>query len=385
MRAFMSNWQRALAGALLATSFGLSSCGGSGATGIITTFAGTGKFGGTGDGGIATSAELGQVVCVNFDAAGDLYTTDVILSVVRRISQGTNLITTAAGRGLDGFAGDGGPAISAYLYGPTGCVVDNAGNLYFSDIANNQIRKVNASTGIITGFIGNAVPNQTSGGTFSGDGGPAASAGINHTNEIILDKAGNFYFSDTGNSRIRRVDAVSGVVTTVAGTGLYGYSGDGGVATSAEIAQPRGLAFDAAGNLYFADYGDSVVRKIDAGTGIISTVAGVYTPGNIFGFSGDGGPATAAQLGGPVGIAIDAAGDLYIADAGNERIRKVTAAIGIMSTVVGNGNPAYAGDGGLAINASLHNPEGLAIGPDGNSLYIADYFNYVIRKVTPLP
>jgi sugar lactone lactonase YvrE len=220
-------------------------------------------------------------------------------------------ITTFAGNGTQGFSGDGGPATSAGLSYPGGVAVDAAGNLYIADTSNHRVRKVSTS-GTITTVAGNGTFG------FSGDDGPATNATLSYPTEVAVDAVGNLYIADTGNLRVRKVSA-SGTITTVAGNGIYGFSGDGGPATNASLVIPRGVAVDAVGNLYIADYGNSRVRKVSS-WGTITTVAGNGSPG----FSGDGGPATSAALGYPRGVAVDAAGNLYIADTDNNRVRKVS-------------------------------------------------------------
>ena len=216
--------------------------------------------------------------------------------------------------------------------------VDASGNLYIADTGNNRIRKVSA-TGIITTVAGNGSAG------YSGDGGPATSAQLDGPEGVAVDGSGNLYIADTCNNRIRKVSA-TGIITTVAGNGSAGYSGDGGPATSAQLSLPAGVAVDGSGNLYIADSGNNRIRKVSA-TGIITTVAGNGSPG----YSGDGGPATSAQLNQPAGVAVDASGNLYIADSSNNRIRKVSAT-GIITTVAGNGFDGYSGDGGPATSAA---------------------------------
>jgi len=236
------------------------------------------------------------------DAAGNLYIADSGNNRVRKVSNG--VITTVAGNGVLGFSGDNGPAISANLGLPSGLVLDPDGSLYIADGGNGRIRKV--SNGVITTVAGNGI-----GYGLNGDNGPALSANLNGPSGLALDSAGNLYIADSGNSSIRKVS--NGLITTVAGQGRYGFGGDDGPATSAYLTAPTGLAVDSADNLYIAD--DSRVRKISHG--MITTVAGNGT----LGFSGDDGPATNAELESPAGIAVDAAGNVYVADPYNSRIR----------------------------------------------------------------
>lgn len=210
-------------------------------------------------------------------------------------------IYTYAGDGVPGYSGDGGPATSAGLFQPSDAALDAAGNIYIADTYNNRIRKVEAATGMIATIAGNGTQG------YSGDGGPATSAEFCLPSGIVLDAAGNLYIADWCNNRIRKVDALTGIITTFAGGGV---GGDGGPATNAGIEAPFSPALDSSGNLYFGDLGNDRVRKVDAATGIITTVAG----DGIFSYSGDGGPATSAELYFPYGVALDAAGNLYIAD-----------------------------------------------------------------------
>src|SRR5437773_2057330 len=341
------------------------------ATGIITTVAGNGVFGFAGDGGAATDASLGVPVGVAVDAGGDLYIADYSNHRIRKVSAATGIITTVAGNGINTFAGDGGAATSASLNSPSGVALDASGNLYIADYFNNRIRKVDAASGIITTVAGNGSP------AFAGDDGAATSASLNGPVAVALDASGNLYVADQGNHRIRKVAAATGIITTVAGNGINTFAGDGGAATNASLNYPASVALDASGNLYIADPNNNRIRKVAAATGIITTVAGGGSS------LGDGGAATSASLYDPTALALDASGNLYIADQNNHRIRKVDAATGIITTVAGNGSPAFAGDGGAATSASLNNPDGVALDASGN-LYGADQGNHPIRRV-PAP
>ncbi len=340
-------------------------------TGIINTVAGSGTYGYSGDNGQATSAALGVIYSgVAFDAVGNIYIADSGNNRIRKVTASTGIITTVAGNGTSGYSGDGGQATSAMLSGPEGLALDSAGNIYIADTGNNRIRKVTASTGIITTVAGNGASG------YSGDGGQATSASLYYPYSVAFDAAGNLYIADEQNHRIRKVTASTGVITTVAGNGTAGYSGDGGQATSAELNFRWGLALDSAGNLYIADCMNNRIRKVTASTGIITTMAGNGTAG----YSGDGGQATSAELYYPAGLALDSAGNLYIADDTNNRIRRVTASAGIITTVAGNGTAGYSGDGGQATSAELYYPSGLALDSAGN-IYIADTMNHRIRVV----
>jgi PKD repeat protein len=327
----------------------------------ITTLAGTGTAGFAGDGGQATSAQLNLPTGVAVDGQGNLYIADYVNHRIRKVSSG--IITTVAGTGTAGYSGDGGQATSAQLDYPFGVAVDAQGNLYIADQVNQRIRKV--SGGIITTVAGTGTAG------YSGDGGQATSAQLNNPIGVAVDGQGNLYIADYMNHRIRKVS--SGIITTVAGTGTAGYSGDGGQATSAQLDGPVGVGVDAQGSVYIADQGNQRIRKLSGG--IITTVAGTGTAG----FLGDGGQATSAQLNSPFGVAVDGQGNLYIADASNHRVRKVSG--GIITTVAGTGTSGYSGDGGQATSAQISEPVGVAVDGQGN-LYIADYDNQRIRKVS---
>ncbi len=284
-------------------------------------------------------------------------------------AQTTSTINTVAGNGITGFSGDGGPATAAEFNQATRVVLDASGNQYICDVANNRIRKVDGSTGIITTIAGTGTMG------FSGDGGPAISAELGNPDGIALDPAGNIYIADQNNHRIRMINT-SGNISTIAGNGTVGYTGDGGPATAAHIHQPGGVFADGSGNVYFVDLSNTV-RKIDA-SGIISTVAGT----GVAGFTGDGGPATAARINQAWGgIVVDAFNNIYFSDQANNRIRKVDAS-GIITTIAGNGTGAYTGDGGAATAASLYHPEGIAIDASGN-LFFCDRYNSVLREINP--
>ena len=331
----------------------------------ISTVAGNGTAGFSGDGGAATSAELLTPIGVSMDASGNMYIADQHNNCVRKVNA-TGIISTFAGNGtLSGlgfqFGGDGGPAVSAYLYQPYRTAADGSGNVYIIDQGNWRVRKVNAS-GTISTFAGNG----TSG--YTGDGGAATAAEI-VAGGITTDAAGNVYIG--ASSCIRKI-STSGIITTIAGNPtIAGYSGDGGPATAAEFNNANDLAFDAAGNLYICD--QARIRKINT-SGIISTIAGNGTTG----ITGNGGPATAATVD-PTGIAIDASGDIYFAQTNEQIIRKIDAA-GVISLYAGNGSMGFSGDGGAATSAEFTFPGDVALDGSGN-LYIADQNNNRIRKV----
>jgi sugar lactone lactonase YvrE len=278
-----------------------------------------------------------------------------------------------AGTGVSGSLGDGGAATAAQLNLPTGIFVDTAGNLFIADQENHRIRKVAAITGIISTVAG------TGSSGYSGDGGPATAAKLNKPTGIYVDTAGNLFIADQENHRVRKVTATTGNISTVAGTGSSGYSGDSGPATAAKINRPTGVFIDAAGNLFIADQENHRVRKVTAATGNISTIAGTGTSG----YSGDGLLATLARLNKPTGVYVDASDNIFIADHDNNRIRKVDALLSLMSTVAGTGVAGYSGDGGLATLASINKPFSVFADAQG-SLFIADKDNHRIRKVEGL-
>jgi sugar lactone lactonase YvrE len=335
--------------------------------GVITTVAGNGDPDFSGDGGPATEASLYIPERMALDRDGNLYIVDTFNNRIRRVDT-HGVITTVAGNGDFAFSGDYGPATQARLSSPRGVAVDVHHNLYIADTFNSRIRKVDRS-GVITTVAGNF------GAGFSGDGGPADQANLNFPRAIVQDREGNLYIADTGNDRVRRVDR-SGVITTAAGTGASTYSGDGLKATQATVNAPSGVASDPDGNLYIADTGNNRVRRVDR-RGVITTVAGNGDDG----FSGDGSPATRASLAAPQGVAVDAQGNLYIADTGNNRVRRVDRS-GVITTVAGDGVRAYSGDGLRAPQASLNAPSGVTLDTEGN-LYIADTGNSRVRRTDP--
>lgn len=349
------------------------------ATQVITTIAGNGTFSFGGDGYPATSAELFNPYDVALDGSGNLYIADEQNRRIRRVDAGTHIITTVAGNCtmcLD--SGDGGPATSAGI-APLGIAVDNAGNIFLAEPGFQRVRRVDAATGIITTVAGDGYfdPNNPSRcrGGFGGDGGPATSAELNAPDAVAVDREGNLFIADTCNYRIRKVDAATQVITTIAGNGINFYGGDGGPAASAVVSDAQGLSLDELGNLFIADTSNQRIRRIDAVTQVITTVAGNGTDA----FAGDGGPATSASLQFPISIAVDSAGNLFIPD--GQRIRRVDAATQIITTYAGRGGiEGFSGDGGPATSAQLNGPSGVAVDKSGN-LLIADFYNNRIREV----
>ena len=333
---------------------------------IITTIAGIDSQGYNGDNILATDARLDGPFSIAFDHKGNLYIADGYSNRIRKVDT-AGIITTFAGNGVGSYNGDNIPADSAELYHPVGITFDRVGNLYFTDAWNERVRKIDTA-GIITTIAGTGTYG------YNGDNIPADSAKLYQPWGIAVDANNNIYISDAENHRIRKVDT-AGIITTIAGTGIAGYTGDNGLALVAEINGPYGIVLDDTGNIYFADASENVVRKIDT-LGIITNIAGT----GVAGFTGDNGPADTAQLKSSGGIAIDNAGNIYIADIDNQRIRKVTVATGIITTIVGNGVNAYGGNGGPAMAAEISDPTGVAFDVSGN-LYIADFGNNLIRRI----
>jgi hypothetical protein len=333
---------------------------------IIHRVAGTVGVGGySGVGGPATVAVIQNPQSVALDTFGNLYIADGDNDVIQKVDT-AGIITTIAGNGGRGYSGDGGPATNATLNSPTGLSLDLAGNIYFADNGNNIVRVINA-VGIINTIAGNRIAG------YTGDGGPATNAKLNWPCSTAIDKTGNLFISDQNNDMIRKVND-SGIISTFAGNGVHSYNGDGGPATDAELLGPYGIAVDVTGNLFIADSWNNVIREVDT-SGIITTIAGC----GIGGFAGDGGAATASQLNLPVSIGINNNQGMYIADYGNSVIRKINTS-GIISTVAGDGINGYSGDGGMAIYARLNHPGGMAVDKYGN-FYFGDVYDYVVRKI----
>jgi sugar lactone lactonase YvrE len=335
---------------------------------LITTIAGNGIAGFAGDGGIATTGKIGVAYAVAADGAGNVFIADAGTRTpyttnyrIRKVDT-NGVMTTIAGTGLPSFSGDGGPASNARIREADGLAVDGAANLYISDSGNNRIRKVDTN-GIITTVVGGGV---------SGDGVAATSASLSFPCGIALDGNGNLFIADSGNQRIRRVDT-NGIITTVAGKSSAGFSGDGGAATNATLNYPQSVAVDGVGNLFIADSGNQRIRRVDT-NGIITTVAGNGSSS----FSGDGGLATNASISSPYGVAVDGYGDLIVADTGHNRIRQVDS-YGIITTVAGTNTSGYMGDGVAATNAPLYFPTGVTMDSYGRILF-ADTFDFRMRR-----
>ena len=299
------------------------------------------------------------------DSFRNLYIADAGHHEIAEVSRSTGLLTVIAGTGLPGYSGDGGAATSAQLSFPQGVALDSSGNIYIADTGNNCIRKI-ASSGVISTIVG-------------------VGAQLKGPQAVALDSSGNLYIADTGNNVIRKVVLSTGVITTVAGTGIQcqtlGSCGDGGPATSATLNTPADVKVDSSGNLYIADQSNFVIREVSGGN--IATVAGSYVSGggcqSLITTCSNGGPATSAVLNNPQAVAVDSSGNIYIADTGNNVVRKVSG--GTISTVVGNGTAGYSGDGHSATGAELNSPNGLIFDSSG-TLYIDDAGNKVVRKIS---
>lgn len=337
----------------------------------ITTIAGNGTAGYSGDGGAAVNALISHPNQLAFDQAGNLYIAEDYNNIIRKIDIFGN-ISTVAGNGNAGFSGDGFAAVNAELNRATGVAVDKFGNIYICDADNNRIRKVDTA-GIISTIAGTGVDG------YSGDSSLATAAEIGFCSSICLDTAGNIYFAtQTTGYCIRKIDT-AGIITTVAGTGVSGYNGDGILAVNAQLKAPAAVFMDASNNLYIGDLSGFRIRKVNA-AGIISTIAGTGAAGS----GGDGGPATSAQLFYPYGIVADAAGNVYICESGNNKIRRVSPS-GQMSTFAGVGGffGGYSGDGGSPLLAQFTNPSAITLDATGN-VYVGDFGNSAVRKITPL-
>lgn len=336
--------------ALVAIIF-LAGCGGSQRD--ITTIAGDGFPGYSGDGTAAVSATMNGPRNVAVDDTGNIYIADSLNYVIREVVASSGVITTVAGNGVPGYSGDNAAAASGSLSHPKGVAVDPSGNIYIADTGNDVIRKVTATTGIITTVAGDGRAG------YQGDGGAAVAARLNSPHDVALDSSGNLFIADSGNSVIREVSTSSGVIITAAGNGIDGYSGDNGAASLTMLNNPRGIVADASGDIYIADTFKNVVRKVAASTGVIMTVAGHGT----LGYSGDGGPATSAALNTPYDVALDSSGNIYVADTNNDVVREVEASSGIITTIVGIADtPGYSGDNGSALLALLNLPQGCDTG-----------------------
>ena len=347
-------------------------------SGNIITIAGLGpdEFDHQGDGGPAVAASLGWVVDVSIDNSNNIYIVDGAANTIRKVNQQDGTINTVAGTfmgfnvGGDLYQGDGGPATEARLNVCLKVAIDQSQNIMITDNGNHVIRQISSTSGIISTAVG-SYPGALG---YSGDGSFANEAQVANPQGIVFDSKGNLFFTDTQNHVIRQVSKETGIITTIAGLGPSeaGYSGDGGAAIESKLNSPAGLAIDNQGNLYFSDRGNHVIRKIS--DGVITTIAGNGMEGN----TGDGAEALSASIFAVNGVAVDNSGNVYITS-GNT-VRKIDQTLGVISTVAGNGNQGYSGDGGPAVNAQLANPWGVAVDSDGN-VYIADSGNSAVRMV----
>ena len=336
--------------------------------GKIQTVVGTGEEGYAGDGGLATQALIGEAYGCAFDTEDNLYICDGRNHTVRRIDRNLWVITTVAGTGAAGYSGDGGPAIQATMDNIYSLVVDPNGDIYLADRLNAAVRKVDASTGIITTVVGTGEPG------YSGDGGPGPQAQIREPNDFCLDGKGSLLIVDILDQRVRRLDLKTGFITTFAGDGEKRRTGDGGPADEASVMGPRAICMDSQGNIYIAEREGNGVRKVDA-NGIISTFAGTGERG----YSGDGGPALTATWGAPKAMRCDHNDNVIVVDTENNAVRRVDISTGIVTTIAG-GHRGGDGDGGSATDAGLERPHGCGIDREGN-LYIADGINHRVRVV----
>jgi DNA-binding beta-propeller fold protein YncE len=337
----------------------------------IATAVGTGERGFSGDGGPAARASLNGPFDIGFDPAGNLYFSDTFNHRIRRVDARTGTIATVAGNGEAGYSGDGGPATRAAFNEPYGIAVDRAANIYVADRHNHCVRRIDGASGAVTTCAGNGSAG------FAGDGGPAAQAGLVEPNGLAFDpEQRRLFIADVADNRVRVVDLACGTIATFAGTGAAAHSGDGGPAAAAAVWGARAVKVAADGRVYILERQGSSLRAVDPLSGIVATVAGSGARG----YRGDGGPALAAVFDAPKEMAIDPDGDILIVDTENHAIRRFELGRGTVDTIAG-GRKGSAGDGGPARAAGLGRPHGIAAGPDG-ALYIGDTENHRIRKLT---
>lgn len=339
----------------------------------IHTYAGTGTYGYSGDTGPATAAKMTTQFGVWGDTSGNIYFADEFNHRVRKVSA-SGIVTTIAGTGVAGFSGDGGSPLAAQLDKPVAVTVDGQGNIYIADMNNNRVRKITNGEGggIITTIAGNGTVG------YSGDGAPATNAELNSPQSVFVDRTGNVLFADNLNHAIRKI-STSGLITTIAGNGIAGYTGDGTAATAARLNQPAGVVEDTAGNVYFADAVNDRIRMVNI-TGIISTIAGTGSAG----YNGEGLAATATQLKAPKYVVVDDSGNVWFTDTENHRVRKINKATGIVADIAGIGTPGGAGDDGPATAAQLNYPQGIFI-DRYNRIFIGDGNNNRIRVIGEPP
>ncbi len=336
----------------------------------IFTVAGTGDLGFAGDGAPATRAHLWFAAAVAVDAEGNVLVADSFNNRIRRVDARTGMITTVAGVGYQGFSGDGDLATEAKLNSPGGVALDSMGNILIADTFNHRVRIVDHRTGIISTLVGSGIQGS------NGDSGLAIRAQLSEPTGLSVDPAGNILIADTGNHRIRLAEKATGLIFTLAGTGTPGFSGDGGTGTAAQLNGPTAVAADGEGRVLIADTFNNRVRRLDIRTGRIATIAGTGEQG----FGGDGASASKAELMEPSGVAVDAKGNILIADTFNNRIRQVDHLSGMITTVVGAGTRGLSGNGTRALSAELNNPAGLTQDALGN-IVVADAGNHRVLRV----
>ncbi len=347
--------------------------GAAGGSGTLGTAVGTSEKGYDGDRGPASKAHLNNPFDVAFDEAGNLYLSDTFNHCVRRVDAKTNVITTVAGTGKAGDSGDGGPALKARFNEPYGIAVDRQGNLFVADRLNRKVRRIDGKSGIITTLAGDGSKK------FSGDGGPANRAGLVEPNSVALARDGKrLFIADVADHRVRVVDLETGTIDTLAGDGKGRHAGDGGPARKASIAGARAVDIGPDGTIYLLERQGNTIRAIDPRTRIIRTIGGTGAKG----YTGDGGPALSATFNGPKELAVDAAGNLFVVDTENHAIRRIDARTHLITTVAGNGVRGGRGDGGPAASGQFARPHGVAVRDDG-AVFIGDTENHRIRFVSP--
>jgi len=328
---------------------------------IITTIAGSGSSGFAGDGELATTARLNLPFNITFDKSDNIFIADTYNNSIRRVDVESGIITTVVGTADKNQISE--------LKTPTGLTFDNFNNLFVADLANLRIRKVNLDTGSSITLVGEKSETER----------PNINASLGGPFNVVFDKIGNLYVSINGDSKVSKIEFSTGIISTVAGTGISGFSGDGDLAKNAQLSNPTGLALDNNGNLYISDTGNERIRKVDLTTNLITTIAGT----GVNGFSGDGDLAINTQLANPLGLAVDKDNNLFVVDRGNNRVRKINTSTGIISTIAGKSEAGFSGDGDLARNALLSNPTGVAFNKKGD-LFIVDRGNNRIRRITGL-
>ena len=338
---------------------------------LITTAVGTGEAGYSGDGGPADAAVMREPFMCAFDTTGNLFVCEATNHIVRRIDAATGIITTVAGTGEQGYSGDGGPATEATMYEPYSLAISSDGTVYIVDRLNAVVRRVDGETGTITTVVGTGEPG------YSGDGGPGHEAQMREPNDCFLDNRGGLLIADIQDQRIRRLDLATCIIDTFAGNGEKERSGDGSPAREASILGARAVCMDSSGNTYIAEREGNGVRMVGA-DGLMQTLAGDNCER---GYSGDGGYALASTWNGPKGIRCDAQGNIIVTDTENHAIRRIDCGTGIVTTIAG-GQLGGHGDGGPATEAGLDRPHGAELAPDG-SIYIADSDNHRVRVVRP--